>query len=63
MLDAEQWRNNEMIAKGRVLNDVVINKAALARIFEITVNLDGLFCKFVSCGRTDRIDANRFNRL
>ncbi len=43
MLDAEQWRDNEIIAKGRVLNDVVINKAALARIIEITVNLDDLF--------------------
>ncbi len=43
MLDAEQWRGDEMIAKGRVLNDVVINKAALARIIEVTVNLDGLF--------------------
>ncbi len=42
MLDAEQWRGGDMIAKGRVLNDVVINKAALARIIEITVNLNGL---------------------
>jgi NAD+ kinase len=43
MLDAEQWRSGELIAKGRVLNDVVINKAALARIIEITVKLNGLF--------------------
>ncbi len=43
MIDAEQWRGGDLIAKGRVLNDVVINKAALARIIEITVNLDGLF--------------------
>ena len=42
MLDAELWRSDEMVAKGRVLNDVVINKAALARIIEITVNLNGL---------------------
>jgi NAD+ kinase len=32
-----------MIASGRVLNDVVINKAALARIIEIEVHLNGLF--------------------
>lgn len=43
MLDAEQWRDGKMIATARVLNDVVINKAALARIIEITVNLNGLF--------------------
>ncbi len=42
MLNAQHWRNGEMLAKGRVLNDVVINKAALARIIEIDVELDGL---------------------
>ena len=41
MLDAEHWRGNELLAKGRVLNDVVINKAALARIIEIDVELNG----------------------
>ena len=43
MLHAEHWRGDEMLAKGRVLNDVVINKAALARIIEIEVSLNGLF--------------------
>ncbi len=43
MLEAEHWRENEMLASGRVLNDVVINKAAIARIIEIIVNLNGLF--------------------
>jgi NAD+ kinase len=43
MLEAEHWRDSELLATGRVLNDVVINKAALARIIEIEVNLDGLF--------------------
>jgi NAD+ kinase len=43
MLDAEHWRVSEKLATGRVLNDVVINKAALARIIEIDVNLNGLF--------------------
>ena len=43
MLHAEHWRGEEMLASGRVLNDVVINKAALARIIEIDVSLNGLF--------------------
>ncbi len=43
MLHAELFRNGESIAKGRVLNDVVINKAALARIIAIEVRLNGLF--------------------
>ncbi|MGQ0541811.1 MAG: NAD(+)/NADH kinase [Blastocatellia bacterium] len=43
MLHAELWRSDDEIAKGRVLNDVVINKAALARIIEIEVSLNGLF--------------------
>jgi NAD+ kinase len=43
MLDAEHHRNSKKLASGRVLNDVVINKAALARIIDIDVNLNGLF--------------------
>ncbi len=43
MLGAEHWRGDEMQAKGRVLNDVVINKAAIARVIEIEVNLNRLF--------------------
>lgn len=43
MLHADHWRGDELLAKGRVLNDVVINKAALARIIEIDVKLNGLF--------------------
>ncbi len=43
MLDVEHWRGDEKLATGRVLNDVVINKAVLARIIEIEVNLDNLF--------------------
>jgi NAD+ kinase len=43
MLKAEHLRDGEMISTGRVLNDVVINKAALARIIEIEVKLNGLF--------------------
>lgn len=43
MLVAEHWRGDERLARGRVLNDVVINKAALARIIEIEVRLNGLF--------------------
>lgn len=40
MLRAELWRGDELHATGRVLNDVVINKAALARIIDIEVDLD-----------------------
>ena len=43
MLEVEHLRNGEVLATGRVLNDLVINKAALARIIEIEVNLDNLF--------------------
>lgn len=43
MLDVEHWRGDEKLATGRVLNDVVINKAVLARIIEIEVHLDNLF--------------------
>lgn len=43
MLRAELWRGDEKLAEGRVLNDVVINKAAVARIIEIDVSLNGLF--------------------
>jgi NAD+ kinase len=43
MLHADHWRGEELLATGRVLNDVVINKAALARIIEIDVTLNGLF--------------------
>lgn len=43
MLDAELRRDDKTIATGRVLNDVVINKAALARIIDIDVSLNDLF--------------------
>lgn len=39
MLDIENGRE----ASGRVLNDIVVNKAALARIIEIEIRLNGLF--------------------
>ena len=43
LLEAELLRGGERLAAGRVLNDVVINKSALARIIEIDVHLNGLF--------------------
>ena len=43
MLEAKHLRDGETLASGRVLNDVVINKAVLARIIEIEVNLNNLF--------------------
>ena len=63
MLHADHVRGGEILAKGRVLNDVVINKAALARIIEIDVTLDGLF---VNSFRADGLisgDADRLDRL
>lgn len=43
MLDAELYHDGAITGRGRVLNDVVINKAAIARIIEIEVKLNGLF--------------------
>lgn len=43
MLSVGHYRNGELLSSGRVLNDVVINKAALARIIEIEISLDSLF--------------------
>src|SRR5687767_3326431 len=43
MLDVEHRRDEKITGSGRVLNDVVINKAALARIIEIEVRLNNLF--------------------
>lgn len=43
MLEVEHWRGEKMLGSGRVLNDVVINKAVLARIIEIKVELNGLY--------------------
>ena len=50
MLDVDHRRGNEIAGSGRVLNDVVINKAALARIIEIEVTLNG---QFVNSFRSD----------
>ncbi len=43
MLDVEHLRGGEKLVSGRVLNDVVINKAAITRIIEIEVELNNLF--------------------
>jgi NAD+ kinase len=43
MLDVSITSNGENKAIGRVLNDVVINKSALARIIEISVSFDKFF--------------------
>jgi NAD+ kinase len=42
-LRVEHLRDNAVISSNRVLNDVVINKAALARIIEIEARLNKLF--------------------
>lgn len=50
MLDVELLRGDERVTSNRVLNDVVINKSALARIIEIEANLNH---QFVNSFRAD----------
>lgn len=50
MLDVELQRNDTVFTSNRVLNDVVINKSALARIIEIEVSFNH---QFVSSFRAD----------
>lgn len=50
MLRVGHFRNDELLGQGRVLNDVVINKAALARIIEIEVALND---QYVNSFRAD----------
>jgi len=40
MLSIELWRGTELVTRNRVLNDVVVNKSALARIIEIEAYLN-----------------------
>jgi NAD+ kinase len=50
MLGVELWRGEESITRNRVLNDVVINKSALARIIEIETHFNN---QFVNSFRAD----------
>ena len=50
MLAVELWRGEEFVTRNRILNDVVINKSALARIIEIEANLNQ---QFVNSFRAD----------
>jgi NAD+ kinase len=50
MMAVELWRGPELITRNRVLNDVVVNKSALARIIEIEAYLDA---QFVNLFRAD----------
>jgi NAD+ kinase len=50
MLEVELLRGKEHVTRNRVLNDVVINKSALARIIEIDVHLNR---QFVNSFRAD----------
>jgi len=50
MLAVELWREAEPVTHNRVLNDVVINKSALARIIEIEAHLNQ---QFVNSFRAD----------
>lgn len=50
MLRVELWRGDELVTQNRVLNDVVVNKSALARIIEIEAYLNK---QFVNLFRAD----------
>jgi NAD+ kinase len=50
MLSVELWRGQELVTRNRVLNDVVVNKSALARIIEIEAYLNE---QFVNLFRAD----------
>lgn len=43
MLDVAHQRNDETLETGRVLNDVVINRAVLAKIIEVEITLNDLY--------------------
>jgi NAD+ kinase len=50
MLTVELWRGEDLVTRNRVLNDVVVNKSALARIIEIEAYLNE---QFVNLFRAD----------
>src|SRR5215831_8631913 len=50
MLSVELWRGDDLVSQNRVLNDVVVNKSALARIIEIEAYLNQ---QFVNLFRAD----------
>lgn len=43
MLEVELYRAGKKIESGRVLNEVAVNRAVLAKIIEVEITLDGLF--------------------
>ena len=50
MLEVEHFRGDERLTRNRVLNDVVVNKYAVARIIEVETYFNG---KFVNSFRAD----------
>ena len=52
MLDVQLERQSETLSSNRILNEVVINRAVLAKIIEVEITLDG---QFVNSFRADGI--------
>ena len=63
MFEVTLLRGDETIASQHVLNDVVINKGALARIIDIEVWTDSILHHLLSSRRTHHIHPHRIDRL
>lgn len=53
-LDVHLWRGNETVLRGVVLNEVVVNKSALARMFDTDLFIDG---RYVTAYKADGLIA------
>ena len=62
-LQVELVRGGRAVARHEVLNDVVLNKSALARILDITVDVDGHFMTNFQGRWLDRLHADGLHGL